>query len=60
MLEQELKNLAKGKKSEWDKKNQTKQTNRGKSSGKNLHTNKVEHLLEIIDHYKAKLLTSEE
>ena len=59
VLEQQLKNLAGGKKSEWDKKHPSKQT-RGKSAHKNLQTNKVEHLLEIIDHYKGKLLTADE
>jgi hypothetical protein len=43
-LEQELKELAMGKKNEWDRKHPNV-GNRGKSSGKNLQTNKVEHLL---------------
>ena len=59
VLEQELVNLAKGSKSSWDTK-QPKKPVRGKSGPRNLQTNKVEHLLEIIDHYKAKLLASDE
>lgn len=61
-MEEELKALAQGKKTEWDttKKPVPKQQRRGESSGKNLSTKKVEHLLEIIEHYKKKLVTSEE
>ena len=33
---------------------------RGFSGQKGVTSNKVEHLLEIIDHYKAKLITAEE
>ena len=45
-LEQEIKGLAGGKKSEWDRKHpKTAGGIRGKSTGKNLQTNKVEHLL---------------
>jgi hypothetical protein len=61
ILEEELKALAQGKKSEWDvTKKPLEKQKRGQSSGKNLSTRKVEHLLEIIDHYKAKLITAEE
>ena len=59
VIEQELVSLAKGSKSSWDTKQPKKQV-RGKSGPRNLQTNKVEHLLEIIDHYKSKLMASEE
>lgn len=55
--------MAHGKKSEWDTvkaPTNKKSSSRGFSGNKNLSTNKIEHLLEIIDHYKTKLITAEE
>jgi hypothetical protein len=57
-LEGELKALALGKKSDWDSKKPLGKQIRGQSSNKSSST-KVEHLLEIIDHYKTKLITAE-
>lgn len=45
VLEQELKLLAQGKKSEWDHKQPAGNNKRGVSAAKNLSTKKVEHLL---------------
>jgi len=54
-----LKTLAQGKRSEWDTKKPLAKQGRGQSSNKTGSSSKVEHLLEIIDHYKAKLITAE-
>ena len=62
--EQELKMLATGKKSLWDTKNKTMYSGGPKHqrlpSGQKGDSHKVENLLEIIDHYKSKLITAEE
>ena len=60
LMEDELRELAKGKKSAWDTKH-PKGSARGFSGRKAVGTsNKVEHLMEIIEHYKAKLINAEE
>jgi len=59
--EEELRELAKGKKNVWDTSNpRANKTygSRGFSNKKPMNLNKVEHLMEIIDHYKAKLLVA--
>jgi translation elongation factor EF-Tu-like GTPase len=61
VMEQELKTLAQGKKSGWDTAKAplvNKSASRGVSGNKNLSSTKIEHLLEIIDHYKQKLITA--
>ena len=60
MIEQEIVGLAKGKKSQWDTKHPKRPASKGQTGGRNLQTHKTEHLLQIIDHYKAKLITAEE
>lgn len=58
-----MKSLAQGKKSSWDTVKAplvNKSSSRGFSGNKNLSSTKIEHLLEIIDHYKKKLITAEE
>lgn len=58
-----MKTLAQGKKSGWDNVKAplvNKGAPRGVSGNKNLSSTKIEHLLEIIDHYKQKLITAEE
>lgn len=60
-LEQQLNEKAHGKKSNWDTVKAPlgkKTSSRGFSGNKGPSSNKIEHLLEIIDHYKQKLLTS--
>lgn len=56
----DLKNQAMGKRSQWDTIKQPLQRGRGGSAIKGPPTgNKVEHLLEIIEHYKGRLITAE-
>lgn len=58
-----MKTLAQGKKSGWDTLKAplaSKGPTRGSSGSKTLSSTKIEHLLEIIDHYKQKLITAEE
>lgn len=60
-IQLELKSMAQGKKSNWDTNKAPipkKNNSRGFSGNKNLSNNKIEHLLQIIDHYKQKLITA--